>query len=384
MKKYFLISFLSFVVLSGSICINADFTDKLLFGIKGGANLASMSFSKEPYSIYKQETFVRPLFGAFIESNITTNVSVRPEFLWIGRGVKIDDLGVEYEFAPNYFDFRLPFIYNFRMSSITPYVLLSPNFGFVTGGKTTRWGVKDDNMNTGKYGYINGFDFGISAGAGVKFPIPLGDSRFYLGIEAQYNFGLINNKPNEDYGTRSNRGIEIAATISIPLGGKNESSFSPDKVIYITKTRTDTIYKDRIVYVDKDCYEIREILSYLEDGYNVHNKRICLYNIQFDFNKSTVNPESRPQLDEIVALLQKMPKMEMKINGHADNRGDKKVNDEISTKRAKSVYDYLISKGIDKSRLTYAGFGSNKPIASNDTEKGREQNRRVEFEITQY
>jgi outer membrane protein OmpA-like peptidoglycan-associated protein len=365
----------------------------LLFGIKGGVNLASMAFSQEPYSIYKQETFLRPLFSAFVETDLATNISLRPELMFIGRGVRINDLGVEYEFAPNYFDLRVPFLYNFRTTSITPYFLLSPNFGFVIGGQTTRWGVVDDNMNKG---YINNFDFGVSLGVGVKFPINTGSFRFYVGVEGQYNLGLINNKPVTNYGIRTNRGIEIALTFSFPISSKSNNSKKVSSRDTVVIRRVDTIkIIDRdtiivrppsniIVDHDKDCYEIREILAYMDNSFAVKNKNICLYDINYDNNKASIDAASRPKLDEIVKLLKKFPEMQMSIRGHADNIGKKEYNDELSQKRAKGVYDYLVSKGINKSRLTYQGYGSSKPIATNDTEEGRYKNRRVEFEITNY
>ena len=398
MKKICLISVyvsLLFIVFAFSNNLKAQ-TDCLLFGVKGGVNLASMAFSQEPYSIYKQEIFVRPLFSAFLETSLTKNISLRPELMFVGRGVKIDDLGVQYELAPSYFDVRLPFIYNFRTPNVIPYLLVSPNFCFVSGGKTTRWGATDD-MNKG---YIEDFDFGVSFGAGIKFPIYLDNFRFYMGVEGQYNLGLINNKPITDYGTRSNRGIEVALTVSFPLGSgdndrKKESPRSSGRDTVVIK-RVDTIKifdKDTVIIrppnnirVDhnRDCYEIREILAYMDNSFAVKNKNICLYDINYDNNRASIDAASRPKLDEIVELLKKFPNMKMAIHGHADNRGTKEVNDKISKDRAKGVYDYLISKGIDKNRLQYEGYGFDRPIASNDTEQGRYRNRRVEFEITNY
>jgi outer membrane protein OmpA-like peptidoglycan-associated protein len=73
--------------------------------------------------------------------------------------------------------------------------------------------------------------------------------------------------------------------------------------------------------------------------------------------------------------------MKVSINGHTDNVSGAEFNQTLSENRAKAVYDYLVSKGVDSSRLTYKGYGLTKPLASNDTEEGRAKNRRTEFVI---
>ena len=75
------------------------------------------------------------------------------------------------------------------------------------------------------------------------------------------------------------------------------------------------------------------------------------------------------------------PDYRLKINGHTDNSGEDKTNQALSERRAKTCYDYLVSKGIAANRVTSAGFGETKPVADNKTSAGRKQNRRVEFEL---
>lgn len=108
---------------------------------------------------------------------------------------------------------------------------------------------------------------------------------------------------------------------------------------------------------------------------------IVLKNIFFDYDKATLRPESYPELNRVVEILIKQPKLKIEISGHTDNRGGYEYNKKLSTERAKTVVEYLISKGIDKSRLTYAGYAFEYPIATNDTDEGRQLNRRVEFKI---
>jgi len=114
---------------------------------------------------------------------------------------------------------------------------------------------------------------------------------------------------------------------------------------------------------------------------NVIDKKIVLHNIHFDSGKSSLKPISYTTLDELFTVLTQFPKLKIKINGHTDAIGDDAHNLKLSIDRAKSVVHYLISKGVDKKRLASQGFGESRPLAENTQEKGREENRRVEFEI---
>jgi outer membrane protein OmpA-like peptidoglycan-associated protein len=109
-----------------------------------------------------------------------------------------------------------------------------------------------------------------------------------------------------------------------------------------------------------------------------------LKQIQFDTGKATIKPGSYPIMDEIVKLLKANPDIKrLSINGHTDNRGAVEMNNKLSQDRADSVMKYLMSHGIDESRLEAHGFGPSQPIDTNDTDAGRQNNRRVQFHITQ-
>lgn len=103
--------------------------------------------------------------------------------------------------------------------------------------------------------------------------------------------------------------------------------------------------------------------------------------VQFETGKTTLLPSSFPILNEIVDILKRYPDYNMRISGHTDSIGSAETNQTLSEKRAKTCYDYMISKGIAASRLSYQGFGESKPIADNRYKPGRDQNRRVEFDI---
>lgn len=109
--------------------------------------------------------------------------------------------------------------------------------------------------------------------------------------------------------------------------------------------------------------------------------KIVLKNIFFDYNKSSLRSESYPELNRLQKLLESYPGMRIEIGGHTDNRGSLKYNTDLSEARAKAVVDYLVSAGIDRSRLEYKGYAYLQPIDTNDTDEGRQQNRRVEFKV---
>ncbi|HEY0466434.1 MAG TPA: OmpA family protein, partial [Polyangiaceae bacterium] len=104
--------------------------------------------------------------------------------------------------------------------------------------------------------------------------------------------------------------------------------------------------------------------------------------IQFEVNKATILEASFSLLNEIGDVIKKATHAKkIAIEGHASAEGDKNLNLKLSDARAKAVMKYLVDHGIEKERLTAKGYGSSKPIADNETEEGREKNRRVEFNI---
>ena len=109
---------------------------------------------------------------------------------------------------------------------------------------------------------------------------------------------------------------------------------------------------------------------------------IILSNIFFDFNKASLRDISKAELNNLVKLLNvDYPKMVIEIGGHTDNVGTLEYNTKLSSNRAKSVVDYLIAHGVAKERLSYKGYAYQVPIDTNDTEEGRQNNRRVEFKV---
>lgn len=136
------------------------------------------------------------------------------------------------------------------------------------------------------------------------------------------------------------------------------------------------------------------------DNIILNNPAICLFevpksvdegitvdNIYYEFNESALRDDSYPVLDQLVSMLNENKDMRLELGAHTDSKGTDAYNLKLSDARAKSVIDYLISKGIDPSRLVAKGYGESKPIADNtnpdgsDNPDGRQKNRRTEFKI---
>lgn len=106
--------------------------------------------------------------------------------------------------------------------------------------------------------------------------------------------------------------------------------------------------------------------------------------VLFETGSDQILSESYPLLDDVVDIMETHPGIEVvEIGGHTDSKGRKRYNRRLSNKRAKAVKAYLSENGIDGSRMEAKGYGDSTPIAGNDTEEGRAENRRVEFNITQ-
>ncbi len=110
-------------------------------------------------------------------------------------------------------------------------------------------------------------------------------------------------------------------------------------------------------------------------------KRIQLNRIYFDQSSPVLRPESYAELDELAAALTLHSSLQIEIRGHTDNQGDFELNTKLSRDRCQSVIDYLIRKGVEKSRLKAVGRGPLDPLAPNNNEENRKKNRRVEFVV---
>lgn len=132
-----------------------------------------------------------------------------------------------------------------------------------------------------------------------------------------------------------------------------------------------------IIVLEKEAMKQDVTASDILDALN-REGHIALY-INFDTGKSTIKPESKSIIEQIVQIMKANPDLEIGVEGHTDNVGNPKSNKILSEERAKSVAAAIVAQGIDAKRLSAEGFGQDKPIADNKTEEGRAKNRRVEL-----
>lgn len=159
--------------------------------------------------------------------------------------------------------------------------------------------------------------------------------------------------------------------MSIPSGYKYEIIVKKEGFLNIENHFLD--FND--IY-DNDTINYRLEMTPIEVG-----ERIALDNIYFDFDKATLRLESINQLNKVVDFLKENKKVKIELDGHTCSIGQEDYNKELSELRALAVKQYLSNSGISDKRLTSFGFGETQPLESNETDEGREKNRRVEFVI---
>lgn len=148
--------------------------------------------------------------------------------------------------------------------------------------------------------------------------------------------------------------------------------FIPEKI--------DTVIPENPYFANMKADSVETEIVLPDTIHPISSGEVLVFNkLLFQTGQSVLSPLSYPELNIVSAYLKADKKMRIEIYGHTDNLGDETKNKELSYNRAKAVADYLISKGVKTDNVTYQGFGSEKPIESNDTEAGRKSNRRVEF-----
>ncbi len=151
--------------------------------------------------------------------------------------------------------------------------------------------------------------------------------------------------------------------------------------------RYQIIAKSSGYYNTVDTLDLSDITTSVEIVKNLYldpiikNQPIVLDNVYFDFDSDVIRPESFPELDRISEMLLDNPNLHMTIDGHTCSIGTDEYNLDLSNRRAGSIVEYFLSKGVLATNLEHHGYGESLPKASNATEEGRELNRRVEFEL---
>jgi len=207
-------------------------------------------------------------------------------------------------------------------------------------------------------------------------------------VSVSYVKGTVKDKSNQAFLEAQFEVIDIATgkTIANSVSDKTTGEFlvclpaGKDYALNVSKEGY-LFYSDHFSCKNpadsKNAYKLDIALSPTKAG-----EKVILKNVFYETGSFDLKTESFPELNKMISFLKLNPKVTMEVSGYTDNVGDVKSNLVLSEKRAKSVYDFLIKGSVETARLTYKGYGEGKPVAGNETEEGRSQNRRTEFVIT--
>lgn len=242
-------------------------------------------------------------------------------------------------------------------------------FSFVvtSGGSTALYSLEEAGMKSKIYQTSVPKEFQIkSKGNVVKGTVVDDQTKKPIGSEVEL-FDLQTNKRISVYASDSINGNYL-----IVVPGKSEYALHVSEPGYL-------FYTLHFNYEDKD--QDRPLIINIALQPIRKNAVTILNNIFFETNKYEVTAKSIPELEEVVKFLNANPSTKVEISGHTDNVGDENYNQNLSEKRAQSIVDYFLKRGIATERLTKIGYGSKAPIQPNDTEEHRQANRRIEFKI---
>ena len=218
-----------------------DRSSAIIIGVKGGVNLATMSFTDSQYDDLSFDRVVKPIAGLFVEVPFLKYFSIAPEFMMIGRGCSTSYMwrntyNVNYDISCRYVDFRLPLACRFKVTELfNPYIFAAPDFAYRLGGKI-KFDVEENDEYSAEADIgdanMNAFDFSVVVGAGLRFNWNFPTFTIVTKIEAAYNLGFVNTFSDKELngeaqgsnvyayiinGERFNNGIEINISIGVPL-----------------------------------------------------------------------------------------------------------------------------------------------------------------------
>lgn len=420
-------TFLAAGLLAGSVVVSAqDVGDNWHIGAGGGFNVSSLRFSDIDKSLFPDSksnfSGVFSVFGEY-QFGHDNQFAVRAQLAFLTRGGRLTNIGrnyfedynyenpedrledVQYALKATYFDIRVPLMYQFGKADwkLRPYVYVAPIFGFVTNGYIRGEYQYADNSFTGTEYDLNKSNmsstyFAGAFGVGAKYQFEVAGCPFYIAMDVNYQLGFNDtySKKEKDgdasvvsffptkrkvSGSRKLSGFEVQAAIGVPLSvfSRKHETPAPVEETYVPVVAPKVEEQPEPEY--KPCYTLDEIVLLMSKGQSVAGKTICaIDDINFDFAKSTIKPSSYVYLDKLAQMLTRT-NARICVKGHTDNVGSQESNMELSKQRAKAVVDYLVGKGVDSKKLSYEYYGMSRPLTDNDTEEGRRQNRRVEFEI---
>jgi OOP family OmpA-OmpF porin len=272
-------------------------------------------------------------------------------------------------------------VFNYRLEGLYHFMPEKKLVPFLAGGLG---GVTYD-PDGGK----NDTDFLISYGAGLKYFIRenlalRGDVRHIVSFEKTQNNFAASVGITFFFGGKDEKATPApAAALTPPPATDRDGDGVPDSADKCPNTPGGTTVDTHGCTSDLDGDKIGDDQDQCPDtptGAEV-DARGCwvLRGVQFETGKSELHPNSYPTLDAVLAVLEQNLELKVEVEGHTDNTGSADFNQGLSERRAQTVLDYFAGKGIDATRLSAHGYGSTKPAATNETEAGRTENRRVEL-----
>lgn len=181
------------------------------------------------------------------------------------------------------------------------------------------------------------------------------------------------------------KGIQYAAPASIGLKGfgTNEA----ERIIVLRGYEGSPEISPAAVEAARAIYGVKDVVVEViprpasEKAQQQITEVLKLDIVEFLTGSAQLTPKGQATLDKVASILTQVPDLPVGISGHTDNRGLRPMNIDLSQRRANSVRDYLVQKGVAAARLTTEGLGPDKPVDTNDTEEGRQRNRRIEFSV---
>ncbi|GAB5465456.1 MAG: hypothetical protein Kapaf2KO_08920 [Candidatus Kapaibacteriales bacterium] len=192
---------------------------------------------------------------------------------------------------------------------------------------------------------------------------------FYMVLPMGFNYGIVAERPGY-----------YPASANLDL---RDSTRSIKKEIRFQLQSLDELFGDDLEMSGNNSL-IYDSFSLEQEEIKRSRKTVKLNNIFFEYKKADLLKSSHSELNRVADLINNYPVDLMEISGHTDSIGGDDYNQKLSEARAKSVVDYLVSKGVDPTKLKAVGYGEERPVASNSTEEGRQQNRRVEMELLKH
>jgi len=235
----------------------------------------------------------------------------------------------------------------------------------------------------GRYGYFSSDRFGLGPG-GKDF------YSFELYEEARPEKVLFVKGEVRDEGTNTpvearveikNMQTKVIHHVPVDIETGKYVAVLPFKNDYVlTVKKEEYVYESMYIAMEDSVFDAPATIDMEIQKVEV-GRSYKLKDIYYEYDSDELTPQSKLIIEEFVDFLIENPRIKVAIHGHTDNVGGAEYNKNLSERRAMSVYNYLIRKGISANRLSYQGLGFSRPVATNDTETGRALNRRTEFVI---